>query len=221
MHGDLKGIIISYVYLLSVLFMSDYIRRRTKWPAEFTRKCVHIGVGLWGLIAFFIFEFWWAVLIPPVSFVFVNALSHKYVIFKAMETDDKSNLGTVYYPFSLSLLIVLFWRIGDAASPLAGLMAMAMGDGFAAIIGKKTGRHFYKAGGAIRSLEGSAAMFLFSAFGIAVTLLLITQLNGAQIVFRAMVLASLAALLEAVSPKGLDNLIVPITVGIFYHVIFV
>jgi phytol kinase len=91
----------------------------------------------------------------------------------------------------------------------AGLMPMTWGDAFAAILGRRWGRHRYAIGGSTRSLEGSAAMFLFS---LASTFLVLwgfgTPLATAGL--DALIVAVVATVVEAISIKGLDNITVPL-----------
>ncbi|MBU0493563.1 MAG: DUF92 domain-containing protein, partial [Chloroflexi bacterium] len=48
-------------------------------------------------------------IIPPLSFIVLNYISYRREVFKAMELEDKGNLGTVYFPISFALVIALCW----------------------------------------------------------------------------------------------------------------
>jgi len=178
-----------------------------KLPRDFTRKFVHIGVGLWAIGTVLVFETWYFAVIPPLSFIVLNYISYRREVFKAMELADKSNLGTVYFPISFALVIALCWV--RPAVIAAGLMPMTWGDAFASIIGRRWGTHRYTIGGSTRSLEGSAAMFLFSLASV----FLVLWGFGTPLVVAgayALVVAAVATLVEAVSIKGLDNITVPL-----------
>jgi len=178
-----------------------------KLPRDFTRKFVHIGVGLWAIGTVLVFETWYFAVIPPLSFIVLNYISYRREVFKAMELADKSNLGTVYFPISFALVIALCWARPTIIA--AGLMPMTWGDAFASIIGRRWGTHRYTIGGSTRSLEGSAAMFLFSLASV----FLVLWGFGTPLVVAgayALVVAAVATLVEAVSIKGLDNITVPL-----------
>src|SRR5258706_471514 len=73
--------------------------------------------------------------------------------------------------------------------------------------------------GSVRSWEGSAAMFLASLAAITLTLALLPgswlspqapSLGIGRVVAAALLAAGVATLVEAVSPRGLDNLGVPL-----------
>ena len=220
MSHDLKGLLISYAFLFGILILGELIRTVKKYPSEFTRKFIHVGVGLWGFVAYWILEAWWVVLIPPASFVLINLLSYKWTLFKSMEIEDKSNLGTVYYPLSLCILIVVFWRTGDPVTALVGLLVMALGDGFASIIGQAWGRRAYRVWKGTKTLEGSAAMCVFSLIAVVCVLALTTDLAASAILLRGFVVAVLATAVEAVSPRGMDNLTVPLLCSGAYWLFF-
>ena len=220
MSGDFKGLIISYAFLFGIVFLGEFIRLIFQLRPVFTRKFIHIGVGFWGLVAYQTLDSTWAVLIPPASFVLINLLSYKWTIFKSMEIEDKSNLGTIYYPIALCTLLALFWSSGDRLVPLIGLLVMALGDGFASIVGEKWGSHRYRIWGREKSVEGSSAMLEFSFVAVVLILFLFTDLSFSSILFQGCVIALLATLVEAVSPWGIDNLTVPLISGLAYWVFF-
>ena len=73
---------------------------------DFTRKFIHIGVGMWVVGTVLLFENRFLAVIPPLSFVLINYVSYRRETFKAMETGEKGNLGTVYFPLSFAILIL-------------------------------------------------------------------------------------------------------------------
>jgi phytol kinase len=110
----------------------------------------------------------------------------------------------------------------------AGIMAMALGDAGAAIVGRRWGRHRYRVpGGATKSWEGSAAFVVLAFAGIVLAGLAAGSADpdrlGALVdgaarlnVLGTALTAGLAAALvsavaEAVTPWGLDNLTVPLS----------
>lgn len=115
---------------------------------------------------------------------------------------------------------------------LAGILVLAWGDAAAAIIGRAFGCHRYRVLGATRSVEGSLAFVVFGTLAIVVSRMTI-QLSGLSIdpgealgspaqvgaflrhVIPAGIITVLpAALLEAVTPFGLDNIVVPTAVAL-------
>jgi uncharacterized protein (TIGR00297 family) len=223
--GELVGVVISIFFVAIVLVLSELIRRLGKFSTEFTRKFVHIGVSHWWLVAMFLIGDIRYALIPPVIFVFLNYYSYKKELIKSMERGkDSSDLGTVYFPISLIVIIMLTWNGGFLGEDLKhlgalGVLTMGYGDGFAAIIGENFGRRKYEIFGNRKSLEGSIAMFGFAFLVSAI--ILGNNISFEFDVFRiSFVIAVLAAIIEAITPYGFDNLTVPIftTLNAYYFV---
>jgi len=213
--SDWLALLISYVYVFAIIFVGEGLRKWRGYSSDFTRKVIHIGVGMWVFPTVALFEQWYFAIIPPLTFIVINYISYRQEVFKAMETGEKGQLGTVYFPISFALLLWLFWSQPHMA--VAGIMAMTWGDAFASIIGLRWGRRKYQIFGRTRSLEGSAAMFAFSFASIMITLMAMTALGSPASLLYAFVLAAFATAVEALSPWGIDNLTVPIlSAGLLY-----
>jgi phytol kinase len=221
MSKDILGLILSFIYLFGLLFAAEFIRKRRAYPQSFTRKCIHIGVGFWAFFTYLGFDSLWAVMIPPLSFVFVNILSYRYTIFKAMEMEDKKNPGTIFYPLSVCILLAMFWREPARLVPAIGLLVMGLGDGFATIIGQRVGRHRYRIWKHYKSLEGSLAMLAFSFLAVFLLVTLFTPEPFSIRMLRSLAIAGIATVAEGLSPWAADNITVPLVSGFAYALWFV
>jgi dolichol kinase len=198
------AILISFGYIMAMIGIAEGLRRWRHYGSDFTRKFIHIAVGMYSVIAVTIFDQREWAIIPPAAFIIINFLDWKYGILKAMTSSDRSNLGTVYFPISFVIIIWLFW---DRPALLVGsLMPMTWGDALAAVIGRRYGRRQYTILNATRSVEGSLVMFGASALS---TWLALALLGADTPLGMALVTAAGASLAESVSPWGLDNLTVP------------
>lgn len=208
------AVLLSFIYVFAVLGIAEGLRRAFQLPVAFTRKVVHISVGMWAWGTAALFTDKWHAIIPPAAFIVLNYISHRRALFTAMELSDKSNLGTVYFPLAFLVIILLFFEVSKGFM-VAALMPMTWGDAFAATIGRRYGRRQYAIFGARRSIEGSTAMLLCSLISVFVTLLAFGTPLGSALA-AGLVLALLATLAEAVSPFGLDNLLVPASSALGY-----
>lgn len=205
--SDWIALVIAFVYVSFILALGEGLRRGLKLGVEFTRKFVHIGVGMVAFLLVALFQNWQFAIIPPLVFVVVNFISYRRQIFSGMETGQKGQLGTVYFPISFAILIPILWQF--PAILVTSLMPMTWGDAFAAIIGKRFGAHTYNEMGQTKSIEGSLAMFAFSFVAVTLTFLIFyAPLTTSLIV--GIVVALVTTMVEAFSPWGLDNLTVPI-----------
>lgn len=211
MTMNMWGLLISYVYVFAVIFGGETLRKWRDYPTEFTRKFVHVGVGMWIVGTVLLFDSrWWAV-IPPFSFILLNYVSYRVSLFKSVETGEKENLGTVYFPLSFCILLLLLWE--QPALLVASLMTMTWGDALAALVGRRWGSHTFRIGAVTRSLEGSLAML--GATWLAVTFSLWAfQGDLAMAAAQGLWTALFATLIEAITPWHLDNLSVPLLSGL-------
>lgn len=229
--NDILGLFLSYLYAFGLLFVVEALGKTFHWSQNSTRKIIHIGAGLWvwGIIA--LFDHWYFGIIPFFTFIFLNYMFYRKQSFSQMDTKE-STPGTVYFAFSITVLFVLFWRtetlIDRVPIAIAATMAMTLGDAFAAIIGKAWGTHIYHVFGNTKSLIGSLSMFVFSLFGIFVSLYVVpgsalspnsAVLSLQTILFYSLFAAIVATGAEAVSPSGTDNISVPLLTGLFLYLL--
>lgn len=220
---DYTALVVSYAYVFAVIGLGEILRRLGQRPIEFTRKFIHIGVGLWSIGTVLLFKTWYLALIPPATFVLINGISYWRGTFQAMETGERSNLGTVYFPISFAALLYYFWS--QPVLIVASLMPMTWGDAMAAILGQRYGQHLYEVGGRSRSVEGSIAMLLWSWISTSLALLIMPYLVGKPPIHWLLTLiyggavALVCTLVEALSPWGIDNLTVPAAAAFILHLL--
>ena len=208
MRSDWLALIISYVYVFAMIGIGEGLRKWRGYSTEFTRKLIHISVGMWAFGTVLLFQHWYFAIIPPLSFVVLNYISYRGEIFKSVETGEKGNLGTVYFPISFAIIICLFWERPNLL--VASLMPMTWGDALAAVLGRRYGQRKYSVLGSTRSVEGSLAMFIFSWLSVFLALLLLPPLGWQASLLYALAVAVFATLVEALSPWHMDNLTVPL-----------
>jgi len=209
MSRDIIALLASFIYVFAAIGIAEGLRKWRGYSVEFTRKFIHIAVGMWAYGSVLLFEHRTFAIIPPLAFVAINAFSYWQGTFKAMETGEKGQLGTIYFPISFVALVWLQW--GRPHLLVASLMPMTWGDALAAVVGRRFGRRYYTVLGSTRSLEGSAVMFLASWVVTLVPLMLLASepVNLVAAAGTAAVVALGAMVVEAVSPWGIDNLTVP------------
>ena len=95
---------------------------------------------------------------------------------------------------------------------IAGILPMAFGDAAASLIGQKMGRHQFNIFSR-KSIEGTTAMFTITFVSVTLSLLLFSYLcpfSTSILLLASLGVAALATGIEALTPKGLDNLTVPL-----------
>jgi dolichol kinase len=220
---DYTALVLSYVYVFGVISVGEFLRWAGKRPTSFTRKFIHIGVGMWVVGTALLFETWYLALIPPATFVVINTISHLRGTIKAMETGDKGNLGTIYFPIAFGAIIYYFWP--QPVLMVAAMMPLTWGDAMAAISGQRHGHYRYTITGRERTLEGSVAMFLWSWVMTSLALFTMPYLAGKPpihwlltLIYGAAV-ALVCTIVEALTPWGIDNLTVPAAAALILTVL--
>lgn len=202
MAREAIGVLISLLYVGAALAVGELARRRFSVPRGAARKFVHVAAGLWVFGTLALFESRWFAALPAAVSIAGNYLAARRRLFAATE-EKEGQYGTVWFPASFLLLILLAWDRPEAI--LAGMLAMTLGDTAAEAVGARWGRHPYAIWGrGQKSWEGSLAMA--AATGCA---LVAIDLPPAVAVIGAIV----GAAAEALGPRGLDNLWVPLAVG--------
>jgi phytol kinase len=95
-----------------------------------------------------------------------------------------------------------------------GILVMGYGDGLAAVIGKSYGKHKLAFG---KSIEGSITMFVAS-FIVVFLVSSFTQSVGISLIL-ALGVSALATIVELITPKGLDNLSVPLSTSLIFYIL--
>lgn len=218
------GVVLGFGLVFFVLGVATFLKKFTKISTFETRKLIHIGVSNWWIVLMLFMDNVYYAVIGPIAFIVLNYISYKSKLFKAMELEDEKSLGTVYFPISLLLIVicVLKFKILPVYAGGIAMMILGYGDGLAAWIGKKYGKIKYPFGE--KTLGGSAVMFLAS---LIVTIIFSGLFNdvvsGGYFILLgcAASTAAVAAIVEGLTPYGLDNITVPLSVAAFYGLVWV
>lgn len=176
---------------------------------EMVRKAVHVGVGNVILLAWWLQIPAWLGISASVLFSTIALLSYRFPILPMINSVGRKSLGTFFYAISFAVLIGWFWTIGQPHYAVLGVLIMTWGDGLAALIGQRFGRHLYQLWGMKKSWEGSLTM---TAISYLVSSLILFSVQGGiwQTWAVSLAIAAVATGLEAFSKYGIDNLTVPI-----------
>ena len=207
-----------FLYLGLLVAIAEGLSRWIPDDPEITRKVVHIGSGNVILLAW-LFGIEKEVIVSAAVIAGIIALiSYAVPILPSINAVGRKSLGTLFYAVSIGVLATAFWDDFPEYTTI-GILVMAWGDGMAAIIGQRFGRHKYRLFGIEKSWEGSGAMAIAS-FTVTVLILLLVRDNSLSIWITGFLVASMATVLEAFSKLGLDNLTVPIASGILCYIAF-
>lgn len=203
------GFILCLAYILTIIGVAELLRRRRGYDSGFTRKVIHIGVGMMIWLVPFLFTTPWPFVVACVMFMIINLIDWRYGLIGSMQSRHRSNLGTVYFPLAAAVVALIFWD----APPLmvAALMPLTWGDGIAPVIGAAYGRRVYRVHTSTRTVEGSAGFFVagFIFTWLALWVMPGTpEISPVEAILPALVIMAVTTVIEAFSIWGLDNLTV-------------
>jgi len=206
--NDLIPLLSVYAYVGILVLLAERVVKNEL----FARKFLHIMVGNVAFLLPFFESRYVMTFLAAFPFVILTFLMSPYSRAKIRSKTTVSGhaLGLFYYSIDWTLLAFFLFERCDAIS--MGIVAMSYGDGFASLIGARYGRRHYSIFGAKKSVEGSLAMFTATL----VMFIVVAIYYSREITALLIPLALVATLVEAITPKGLDNLSVSLTTAFIY-----
>ena len=219
MQELLQGAAAIGLYIIPAAGVMPVARWLLKIPDELFRKLLHF-ILLGAYIPFlFAFETWWisaAVAAMLVVLLYpILALAGHIPAFSSFVNERKQGEFKYSMILALSMMIVCIcvcWGwMGDKYLVLASTYAWGVGDAFAALVGKRFGKHKIRLKFADhhKSMEGSAAMFLTSALAVLVVMLIRGGLSFGSCLVISLAAAVVSTLVELYTNNGFDTVTCP------------
>ncbi len=209
---SITGPIAILLWMAMVIAGAVLCRRLRPNQRELSRKIVHIGTGAVVPLAWF-FEIPFVVALPVAAVItVVTTINHQWRFIPAVEDVDRNSYGTIAYGIAITTLLLLFWPTrADAVS--AGVLVMALGDGLAGLIGRNVASPKWVLFGQTKSSVGTMTMAVVSGL----VLIGLARWSGVDLSLPAALgMVAMATGLEQLSWSGLDNLSVPLSVGVLW-----
>ena len=200
------------IYILLIFLLSIIYKIFNPNNKEAIRKIIHIGIGPLIPLAKYLGVDQESALYFTGIISFLILLNYRYKLFPNIEDIDRKSFGTLFYCFSLFILIYLFWN-KDPTSLIAGFFIMTFGDGLAGLIGKNFKSNSWYLLNQKKSLYGTATMFITSL----VVVLALAYVQKYSFDLNFIIIALIATILEQLSIFGIDNFIVPISAAICFN----
>ena len=221
MQPFFSGVGITALYIIVAVGIMLLVRKCFTIPDELFRKALHFVLLGAYIPLVFAFEAWWMAAIFAASLIVILfpalSIASKIPMLSAFIIERKKGeflssmvLAVGMMAFSVTECWGLF---GDRYLVLATIYAWGIGDGLAALVGKRFGKHKIKwrfADGK-KSVEGSAAMFLCSLVAV-FTVLMVRGGIGVPMCFVIALLAAIVSTIAELCAKdGWDTVICPVS----------
>jgi phytol kinase len=195
-----------------VLWVINRFDRRAG-GAEFSRKMLHVAMGLLLCPLPWLFDRFWPVGLLCLTYVAL-LIARRYLaaldnhVAGVIDGVGRKSVGEFLFPITVALLFALAGS--DRVAYLAPMLILTFSDAAAAVIGRRYGMCPYPAPGGCKSIEGSLA-FAITAFALAhLSLLFMGSTGRLESVLLAIVIALTLTVVEAFVTGGWDNLLVPV-----------
>jgi len=206
------GWLVATLYVLTILGIAEGLRRTIGLSSQYTRKVVHIGVGMLSWLLPYLFDSPQPFIATCLVAAILTFIDSRLNLIPAMASaDDSRNLGTVYFPLAAAAIVYWFWD--QPALMVAALMPLTWGDGMAEVIGRKFGRNPYTIFNHTRSWQGTTAFVCFG-WPFTALALIFFGIPAQSAILPALVTTLLTAAVEAISIAGLDNLTITLVAAI-------
>ncbi len=230
---DALALALTVVAIQALVLVNGVLQKRELLPTYVTRKIIHIFAApifvlCWMLYSGAPASRFFAAIVPLAFIIQFAAIGfgwredEAFVKSMSRSGDPRELLGgTMHYAVVMLVVALLFFTNGDSAvftpSAMIILGALAGGDGLADIVGRRYGGRSFGVGGSTKTLAGSLAMFVGSLLMIWLLLVIFGLRAGVApgvFLLPTLLLSLLATAVEAVSPKGWDNYLIPLAVFI-------
>ena len=221
MNPFLYGTLITVLYILVAVGVMMLIRAIATIPDELFRKALHfVLLGAYVPLVFAFSEWWMAALFALSLIVILFPALHfaqKIPMFSSFVNERKKGefkSSMIYAVGMMAFSILVCWGLaGDKYLVLASIYAWGIGDGLAALVGKKYGKHKikWKLADGKKSVEGSLTMFLCSLVSVITVLMIRGNINIFACLFIGILTAVVTTVAELCAKDGLDTIICPIS----------
>lgn len=209
---------------LLIILLCEALIKLKRIKGEYARKLVHISISVYAASWAFFLPYWLIVLIS--LFLIAGVLIAKRLqLMNSMRPVKRLTNGELYFAGAIGITAALFH---EPAIYAIAILHLGLADGFAAIVGvgmsEKKNRFRYR--GAAKSIEGTLTFVAVSFFlNVAYWIWFASHpvCNSAALFIAAysLICALVLAGLEIASPKGSDNIIIPVASGFFLWIPFV
>ena len=221
MHFFLYGVGITMLYITVAVGIMLLVRKYFTIPDELFRKTLHfILLGAY-IPLVFAFETWWMSAFFSISLIIILfpalTIAGKIPMFSSFMNERKKGefkSSMVLAVGMMAFSVCVCWGIFcEKYLVLATVYAWGIGDGLAALVGKRFGKHKikWKPADGKKSIEGSLTMLLCSLISVFTVLIIRGGIDIVMCFAIAFISAVVCTIAELCAKNGLDTVICPIS----------
>lgn len=209
-----------FVFLIPVVIILVLLHIYCKMPKELFRKLLHIPGFLSAPVIVYVADTWYIAVLTilifeaivyPALTVFERWSGYADLFVQRSPGEVKNSL--ILLCSADALFIAIYWGLFNKPYiVVVGIIMWGVGDGMAALIGKRFGKHHVSLPLADqkKTWEGSIAMFLASAVTGIILLKVMTDFEMDYVIMTALITAIGGAYTELITHSGNDTVTVPL-----------
>jgi phytol kinase len=209
MNREILNTAILAASFLAVFGFAELGYHYFKFPAEATRKFVHITSGLLTLLFPLLIGNQWYVLFLCASFAVILIISMSTGLLPSINNVGRQTFGSLIYPAAVFGCYLVYNHRGNLIYFYLPILILAFCDPLAALAGRRWGKRKYRIGNETKSFEGSLAFFLGACLISMILFKTMSDFALISVVLCSLIVAFFSALAEGLSRKGLDNITIP------------
>ncbi len=202
-------IVLLFAVIFGILLISELLWRGKFLRGEAGRKFVHITVGAF-VASWPLFVDMRTIVPMSVALLAVVYVSKRYLVFHGVHGVRRKTWGELMFPIGIGAAALLSpspWVFSVA------ILHLSVADGLAAVFGERYGKgNRYKVFGETRSVIGTMVFYLVSLAIAGGVVLLKPSMFSQAAVPVLFALPAIATTVENLSPRGTDNVTVPLLV---------
>jgi phytol kinase len=200
-----------------ILIVGELLWRINLIKGEYARKFVHILTASFASTWVF-FMTNRQVIVLSLLIILIVIIVKQLDLFKSIKAVKRTTYGELWFPIGIGISALIF---SNPYIYAIAILHMGVADGFAAIMGVslKDRAIKFKIFGFYKSVAGSLTFFIISlwiymAYWLGFSAIANSSFNDFQVVLISLISALSITIIEMISPKGSDNIFVPIASGL-------
>lgn len=222
MDSPLIALVLPPLLIVPAMGLLSRVKTTSPLQNELRRKALHLLTGLMALGLPYVLKEPWMVLAASAAVIgwmlavrLVPALATRFGC--VLHGAGRHSFGELYFAFGLTGLLL----VTEPGSVLfiVPVLVLTLADTAAAVVGRAWPWLYFGPPDGRKTLSGSLAFAAIAVLVCAATLGAGTDFSMASTFGVAIAIAGLAAITEAVSSKGLDNLTIPLSVWLALYLV--
>lgn len=205
-------LLFTIAYLI-ILLMTEYLYQRYKISSEYTRKTGHILASLSSILFVLVFDSISHVIAIGFIAFLILYISKRKKVFKSINGIDRKSAGSYLLPISITLVFIVSHQLSEPILFVLPILTLGISDPLAAIIGVQfahKSKNIIVLSYDTNKTQIGTLTFLISSFLISYACLYYYDYSIFDIILISFTLAIFNTFTELISPRGIDNITIPI-----------